>query len=50
MGSVEWVTLQGPVSHWMVGGGMEGDVVVVVVDEEDVGSRVEGRRRAGGIV
>lgn len=42
MGSVEWVTFQGPASHWRVGGGICGVGEAV--------ERVEGRRRRGGIV
>ena len=37
MGSVEWVTFQGPESHWRDGGGIEGE-------GEAVGS-VDGARR-----
>lgn len=42
IGSVEWVTFQGPESHWRVGGAIDGAGVVE--------GREEGVRRVSGVV
>lgn len=50
MGSVEWVTDQGPESHWMVGGGRVGELGVGRVDGERRVRVGVGRREGEGEV
>ena len=50
MGSVEWVTDQGPESHWMVGGGMAGELGVGRVDGERRVRVGVGRREVGEVM